>query len=262
MKTNNTIFLLLTVIFNFLAFEAYAWSCQPLTNRVIIQCNGLICNDMFFVRDIKANNRCKRMPKIIDPPEWAKPVVEYELKANKFSNDAGIYELVLFKNKFKPNKTFRNIKEYIEIVETNDTSYRAIKNLKQFRQFEKLDESSFELVHQQWKSEEQEKYREFIIWKASNWSMLIFSSVLLLLSMLWFYRWINGTKKMKWLVFSLTIQILIVYSTVWTVANSFSYIYMISLLGILMPGVWLFELVLLVYTKTKHDKPLINRNTK
>lgn len=100
MIIKKTTFIYITILFSIISYDANALSCVPMKNRIIAQCKDSICDELIFISEIKSNSSCARRPIVIDPPKWAKSVVEYEIKANDFPSDKALYELVMIKGFF------------------------------------------------------------------------------------------------------------------------------------------------------------------
>ena len=250
MTVKTTTLIYFIILFSLNPYPANALSCKPLKDRIIAQCTDAICEQLIFVSDVKSFSKCKRRQKVIEPPTWAKSVIEYELGVHGFSSVTGIYELIISTKFHFPSKGFSKVHEYITAIENNGITPRYKRIV---RKMKKIDEASIEPIHQQWKLTEQQQYKHYIFDKITTWFRLAVSFLLLLTSILWFIQWVNGNKKMIWLLLSLTIQSFLMYLSVFS-ASHLSIFKFILLIGIFIPGIWLFQLVLIYWVRLRNDK--------
>lgn len=236
----------ITILFSLISYHASASSCKPLNDRIIAQCKGLICEEIIFISDVKSFGSCKRRPIVIDPPQWAKSVIEYEVKTNDLTNVGAIYELVISTRYYLQAKDFRNAQEYIELVEENGGRSRFFNK---YRKFQKLNKTSFESIKKQWESKQRDKHFSDILRRLVDWASLIVGSVFLVFSIHWFNQWVNGAKTIKWLLLSFIIQSIIIYlafNTVFGLSNS-----RIIMIAIFVPGIWLSQVIIFLSSRLK-----------
>jgi len=231
-KKTVLIYILFVLIYN----DANALSCKPMKARIVAQCENSICDEIIFISEIRSIGSCARRPIVIAPPKWAKSVIKYEIKANDFPNDEALYELIITKSLFSQMKHFTNAQEYIKLVEEKEIRYSS------FHKFRKLNETSIESIHQQWKSKERNQYISDILWELADWISFIVCFVLLVFSIIWFNQWVKNTKTIKWFLLSFSIQLLIMSLVVLTVMGWLKY--KIIFFGLLIPGIWFYQIVI------------------
>ncbi|WP_111978902.1 hypothetical protein [Algibacillus agarilyticus] len=246
LKTYNLVFVLAVFV---LPFEVYALSCAQMHDRIIAECNSGSCIEFFYVREVPSHGACSRRSTIQESPEWAKRILEFEISARNLSNEEGLYELEIENRYWSSEYVFSNAEEYIQLVEDEP------KGRYFHREFSKIADSSMSGLKNEWANRAQNEHMEMILWKIGDWLSLAVSLVFLVFSIVWFNNWIAGSKGIKWLFVSITGQSVIMLLAFLSVTSWNNFL--IAFMGLLIPGVWFYEIVHFIITLVRRKSRLI-----
>lgn len=218
-----------------LSFDVYALSCAQMRDRIIAKCSMGSCIELIYIREVPAHGACSRRATIEEPPEWAKSVVEFEILNRNLSKKEVLFELEIEGRYWSSEYIFSSAEEYIQLVQDESKGRYFHRELNQ------ITDRSMNELQNEWTNRVRNEYIEMAFWKVADWLSLLISIVFLVFSILWFNKWIAGQKSIKWLFASFVGQaviMLLVFLSV-TSWNNFLIVFM----GLLIPGVWFYEVV-------------------
>ena len=211
-----------------------ALSCSPTQDRIFAECDMGDCKGFLYVVEVSSNSRCSRRPSIEQPPVWANDVLEFEIHNSAWSDEKGVYELVLDGRQWSDSYVFSNIEEYRLYSESTKQSEYPLGVLN------RIIGQSREELEIEWQLEEKKEYRKMLILKALDWLLLVIASLCLVYSILWFHKWQRSLISIKWVIFAIGIQG-VIFTIAFMSMSTWSML-LIMLLGIFIPGIWLYQI--------------------
>ncbi|KNC67529.1 hypothetical protein AC626_10180 [Pseudoalteromonas rubra] len=163
-----------------------------------------------------------------------KEIFEFEIRNSEFRGENGVYEMVLRSRLLSNSYMFSNIEEYrLYSEKTKQNEYpRGVLN--------RIADQSIEKLETEWKLKEKKGYQKMLFFKVLDWILLIVASILLVYSIIWFFKWQRLLISVKWVIFAITIQVAI-FTIAFESMSSWS-MSLITLLGIFIPGIWLYQI--------------------
>ena len=225
------IFSILVILFS---NSALANTCSSTQDRIFAVCDMGVCENFLYVVEVGSNSKCSRRPSIEQLPSWAKEVVEFEVHNSELSGEQGIFELVLDGKSWSNAYIFSNADEYRLYYE------KAKKNGFPLGELNRISGKSKEELEIEWRVKEKKAYRKMLVFNTLNWLALAVATICLVYSILWFNKWQRSLISSKWAVLALGMQ---------AVIFTFSFVGMstwamppVMLLGIFIPGIWLYQI--------------------
>lgn len=217
------------------SLQSYALSCSQMHDRVIATCNSGDCQVELYVKEVSAHLTCSRRPTIESVPDWAKGVIEFEIFNRGLSESSAIYELILESRYWSSKNEFSDLSEYILLA--ND----EVRGKFFQRKLNVIDDETVSEITNNWGSKAREEYLINLLWNIGDWLSLAISVVALVFSILWYNKWIIKNNSIRWLFASFLVQSIIMSLVAFSLMGWDGFL--ISLMGLIIPGVWLYELV-------------------
>lgn len=230
----NHKFWLLSIFVILFSNDVVALSCTSTQDRVFAECNKGDCKNLLYVVEVSAHSHCSRRPTIEQPPVLVKEIFEFEIRNSEFRGENGVYEMVLRSRLLSNSYMFSNIEEYrLYSEKTKQNEYpRGV--------LSRIADQSIEKLETEWKLKEKKGYQKMLFFKVLDWILLIVASILLVYSIIWFFKWQRLLISVKWVIFAITIQVAI-FTIAFESMSSWS-MSLITLLGIFIPGIWLYQI--------------------
>ncbi len=130
---------------------------------------------------------------------------------------------------------FSNIEEYRLYSE------RAKQNEYPLGVLNHITGQSTEKLEIEWKLKEKKEYQKMLFFKALDWVSLIIASLCLVYSIIWFYKWQRSLVSLKWVILAVGIQT-VIFTIAFASMSTWS-MPLIMLLGIFIPGIWLYQII-------------------
>ncbi len=236
-----------------LAFDVYALSCAQMHDRIIAKCSMGSCIEFLHIKEVPAHGACSRRATIVEPPGWAKRVLEFEISTRNLANDETLYELEILGRYWSGEYVFSNAEEYIQLVEDES------KDGYSYRELNPITDRSMSELKVEWVNRVRDEYIEMVLWKIADWLSLVMSIVFLVFSILWFNRWIAGQKTIRWLFASFVGQSVIMLLAFLSVTSWNNFL--IAFMGLLIPGVWFYEIVHYIVTLVARRKSSLTKQS-
>ncbi|AZZ98611.1 hypothetical protein [Pseudoalteromonas sp. R3] len=220
-----------------------------MSDRIIGECNSNGCKEILYINEVKASTACSRRPTIITPPSWALKVLEHEVLKYESIESGVIFELTIPIRYWSGKTTFNSYDEYLSYV-SDEAKHSYIEP-----KLKVLTGNSMSSIVEGWEGEVRDAYLRDLMWRTLDWLSLIVSLVCLVVSVIWFGRWLSGKAGAATLVSALTFQALILYAAFYSMSSWSNF--MVGLAGVVVPGIWFYQLiqwVLKVYAKRSLNK--------
>lgn len=213
---------------------ASSLSCAPTEDRVFAKCEMGICSEFLYVREVSSFFQCSRRPVLENPPFWAKEVFELELDKSEYKTGSGVYELLIESSVWARAYVFSNAEEYRLYSE------KARENNHQLGVLTRLSDQSMRELEVDWGAKAKREYKKMLFFKALDWASLAIAFLGLICSILWFNKWQETSVSVRWAFLAVLIQALIFLAAFATTSNWS--MPLIALLGVFIPGVWLYQI--------------------
>lgn len=106
-----------------------------------------------------------------------------------------------------------------------------------------------------WEKKVSEAYLQDLMWRILDWLSLIISVVCLVVSVIWFGRWLSGKAGAITLVSAITFQALIFCAAFYSIFSWSNF--MVGFVGLVVPSIWFYQLIQWVskiYAKRLHNR--------
>ncbi|KAF7783522.1 hypothetical protein PRUB_a3311 [Pseudoalteromonas rubra] len=225
---------LLSIFVILFSNDVVALSCASTQDRIFAECDKGDCKNFLYVIEVNAHSQCSRRPTIEQPSALVKEIFEFEIRNSEYRDERGVYEIALRSVLFSNSYMFSNIEEYRLYSErTKQNEYpRGV--------LSRIADQSIEKLEIEWKLKEKKGYQRMLFFKFLDWFSLILALILLVYSIIWFIKWQRLLVSVKWVIFSISIQV-----TIFTIAFASMSTWsmsLITLLGIFIPGIWLYQI--------------------
>lgn len=234
----NYKFWMFSIVVTLFSNGVLALSCLPTQDRIFAVCDMGVCEDFLYVVEVRSYSQCSRRPSIEQAPAWAKEVFEFEIQARELGDEHGVYELVLDGRSFSNTYIFSNVEEYRLYHD------KAKKNGNVLGELNRISDKSRDELEAEWMTKEKNEHRKMVFFKILDWLSLVMASLCLVYSILWFHKWQRSLISSKWVVLAIGIQA-VIFSVSFASMSAWS-MPLVMLLGIFIPGIWLYQITTFV----------------
>ena len=235
MKFSNWMLSIAIILFS---KDGFALSCHSTQDRIFAACEMGVCEPLLYIIEVRSYSQCSRRPSIEPLPSWAKEVFEFEILSRELANEAGIYELLLDGKLGLSSYVFANAEEYRLFSKSAKLKGQLLGQLNQ------INGKTKEELELEWRLYESNAFRKLTIFWVLHWLSLAMAALCLIYSILWFHKWQRSVIPLKWVFVAIGIQVAII--TVAFASISARVVPLFIMLGIFIPGIWLYQIATVV----------------
>lgn len=278
------------LVFMLLSSDLYALSCSSLNERIVVECSNGKCIRGTFVYDVSSFGACGRRPIVEEAEPWQVNIAAKLVKSNfKSTPDIAAFEII-YESRWYEHKRMHSEKELMDLLVSkikyypkaadfvqryfdnkngellNDASFYRVLNELWLSYtgsgLVKKSENNYKDITERWHKKEEKLFFEHRMKVVFDWGLLCIGSILLLLSVYYYFRMFSRHPHQKYGIsivkFCLAYQFTIFFfSLYWILFNSWDPMKLV----ILGPIVLLICFIELSYVSVKYFKTQHNLNS-